>query len=167
MSSHFDDRIVADFLRRSYFAVDGLWFVKAEENYSFGDALRLDESVWRIMPKIQSRRARELLGIDGGSLEGLIRCFELKLVSEGYCYEINRSSDQEAEIVISTCPWYSILVKAGREHLAAQIADVICSNEFKVWADEFSKDLTSVITERLCDGCSRCVVRFECKRAQD
>ena len=31
MAEEFTDAQIADFLRRSYFVVDGLWFVKIEE----------------------------------------------------------------------------------------------------------------------------------------
>jgi hypothetical protein len=167
MSAYFDDKTIADFLRRSYFAVDGLWFVKTEEKRSFEDALELDNAVWRIMPKIQARKARELLGIDGCTLDDLLACLELKFSSEGYNYEINKLSDKEAEIVISACPWHSILVKSGRDSLAAAVADVICSSEFNGWSDEFSGHFTPVIKERLCDGGSKCIVGFILSHRKD
>ncbi len=34
-----NDKQVADFFRRSYTAVDGLWFMKAEEKHGFEAAL--------------------------------------------------------------------------------------------------------------------------------
>ena len=61
-----DPNILVEYLRRSYFVVDGLWFVKTEETSSFDHALDLDEEVWRILAKIQTRKARELLA--GGQL---------------------------------------------------------------------------------------------------
>ena len=45
----------AEYYNRSYKAVDGLWFVKAEEQFDFDTALELDKEVWKVMPKIQAR----------------------------------------------------------------------------------------------------------------
>jgi len=155
-----DDRVIADFLRRSYFAVDGLWFVKAEEERSFEAALGLDEQVWRVMPKIQARKARELLGVEGHGIADLIRCFGLKLAAEGYEYEVRRPSDHEAEVVVTYCPWYAVLQRTRRESVAAVIADRICSSEFACWAKEFSQDIELSIRERLCSGGRKCRIRF-------
>src|SRR3990172_679654 len=111
----FDDKIVADFLRRSYFAVDGLWFVRVEAEHLLEEALRLDEQVWRVMPKIQARKARELLGVEGRTLADLVQCFGLKFAAEGYEHEVHWPSESEVEFVVSACPWYAVLSHSGRE----------------------------------------------------
>lgn len=156
----FDDSVIADFLRRSYFAVDGLWFVRVEAEYSFDEALRLDEQIWRIMPKIQARKARELLGVGGRSLKDLIRCFGLKFAAEGYDYEVRWPSETEAEVLILACPWYAILQGAGRETIASAIADAICTNEFAGWAKEFSEGIKFSLEGRICAGQEKCLLRF-------
>lgn len=46
---------VAEYFRRSYKAVDGLWFMKIEEKHGFDAALELDNEVWKVMPNIQTR----------------------------------------------------------------------------------------------------------------
>ncbi len=60
-----ENQALVEYLRRSYTAVDGLWFVMVEEAHDFDHALALDERVWQILPKIQARKAREVLGITG------------------------------------------------------------------------------------------------------
>lgn len=44
-----------EYFRRSYRAVDGLWFMMIEKKHGFDEALELDEAVWRVLPKIQAR----------------------------------------------------------------------------------------------------------------
>jgi len=63
-----DERVITEYLRRSYSAVDGLWFMMVEKEFSFDDALKIDESVWGVLPKIQSRKAKELLCLEGKGL---------------------------------------------------------------------------------------------------
>ena len=71
MKPDFTDAQIADFLRRSYFVVDGLWFVKTEEKRGFDEAMQLDEAVWEIMSKVQARKAKSLLAIKNGSLRAV------------------------------------------------------------------------------------------------
>ena len=63
----YDPQEIIAMLRRSYLAVDGLWFVMCEQRLGFQAALELDGDVWKVMPKIQARRAREVLGLAGNS----------------------------------------------------------------------------------------------------
>jgi len=49
------DKQIVEYFKRSYTAVDGLWFMKVEEIYGFDTALDIDEEVWKVMPKIQAR----------------------------------------------------------------------------------------------------------------
>ena len=60
--SHLTEEQKTEYFRRSYTAVDGLWFMKVEERMGFEQALQIDEAVWRILPKIQARalRVREI-----------------------------------------------------------------------------------------------------------
>lgn len=145
----FADAQIADFLRRSYFAVDGLWFVKTEERHGFDEAMDVDEAIWDVMSKIQARKAKELLGISGDSLEDLGRAFQLKLAAEGYEFDVEFSNG-EVMLKVRTCPWYEALKSNGRTQLAETIADRICAREFGGWIKEFSPDIEFQILGRLC-----------------
>jgi len=46
---------VSKYLYQSYSKVDGLWFMKVEEQFGFEKALEIDTGVWKILPKIQAR----------------------------------------------------------------------------------------------------------------
>ena len=84
--NHYNDRQMAELLRRSYMAVDGLWFVFAEQREGYEAALALDEEVWKVMPKIQARKAREVLGAAPEGLEALGQCLGLKASLPVWCW---------------------------------------------------------------------------------
>ncbi|MEN6356187.1 MAG: DUF6125 family protein [Armatimonadota bacterium] len=149
MRQCFSNAQIADFLRKSYLAVDGLWFMKVEELLSQADAMDLDESVWSVMYKIQARKAREVLGLTGGSLDDLARAFQLKLTSEGYEFDAEMTED-ELVITIAKCPWYEVLKSSGRTHLTETIANRICGNEFSGWTSELAENVEFVVCSGLC-----------------
>ena len=62
--TRFTDKDRAEYFHRSYKTVDGLWFVKTEEQFDFNTALDLDREVWKVMPKIQARFLKKKFGVD-------------------------------------------------------------------------------------------------------
>ena len=157
--SNVEQKVVNEYLKRSYFALDGLWFMMIEEEFSFDKALEIDESVWRVLPKIQARKVKQLLGLEGIGLADFSRAIEVKLEAEGYDYEKEQGINR-VQIIIHECPWYAILKKANREHLALRIADAICSLEFQVWLKEFGEQLEFRVESRLCTGDPVCLLDF-------
>lgn len=152
---------IADYFRRSYSAVDGLWFMKLEEAAGFELALDVDERVWQIMPKIQTRKLKELTGRDHG-LDALYECFTTKLRIEDFEFTSTREGDGTGFTVrITRCPWYDLLVKSKREHLAATIGTRICGAEYAVWAAEFGESITFSLGDQLCQRRDQCMVRFQ------
>ncbi len=156
----FDDGALVEFLRRSYFVVDGLWFVRTEAEHGYDEALRLDEQVWDIVPKIQARKARELLGVRGSSLPEMVLCLQLKLDAEGHEYRVLESSPRRAVVEITECPWLSALTRSGREELANDICDRICTREATVWASEFSREIAFRFDCRMSCGGDCCRLVF-------
>lgn len=158
--------MIVEMLRRSYFAVDGLWFVMLEEDEGLDRALEVDERVWQVMPKIQARKARELMHAKANTPGALVRCMALKFAAEGHRHRVSFTNPDEASIVISQCPWREILEQSGREHLGPDIADRICAAEAAGWAAEFSPDdgptIEVQMAESLCrgDDCCRYVFRL-------
>ena len=162
MKETFSDAQIAEFLRRSYFAVDGLWFVKTEEMHGFDEAMVLDAAVWEIMSKIQARKAKELMGITGDSLGDLARCFQLKFAAEGYGFDVE-ASENEARLTVTLCPWYEILKSSDRTAIAETIADKICAREFAGWTREFGGGIDLKFEGRLCveaECCEKCTIVF-------
>jgi hypothetical protein len=158
----FEESKLVEMLRRSYFAADGLWFMVAEEMLGFDRALELDERVWQVMPKIQARKARELLGLHGSCLEELEHCLSLKFTAEGHAFGVAHSSPDRLEIAVTDCPWRNLLEKSKRLHLAETVAQSICVGEGKAWAAEFSDDISFELASSMCAGAQSC--RFVFRR---
>ncbi len=154
---------VVEMLRRSYLAVDGLWFVMCEEELGFERALGLDERVWRVMAKIQARKAREVLGLPGNSPEELARALGLKLAADGHKFTTTTHAGG-VSVVIEACPWRAALEKAGRTEIAAEVGRRICTVEGEGWAAEFGNEFDYRMAECLCDEGKRCCLEFTARR---
>ncbi len=157
---HFDAETVADFLRRSCHAVDGLWFMKVEEVLGFDQALELDRRVWGVMAKIQARKARELLSATGNTPEELARCFALKLTAEGHTFTVDANAEG-VRVHITRCPWMELLRKSDRQHLAQKISSVICSTEGATWCAEFGGGYEFEIPSGSCPASGPCEMVFK------
>lgn len=156
------DKERQEYFHRSYTAVDGLWFMKIEEQFGFEAALKIDEAVWGILPKIQARTLKGLMGLERG-LADLQAALSERLAMEGFEFEM-RQTDDGLEVTVCRCPWHQIMIKSGREHLSEQVSDVICRVENGTWADEFSGgdggEIGFVREARLCRGGERCRLLF-------
>ena len=151
----------AEYFRRSYTAVDGLWFMKVEERLGFDEALRLDEAVWKVLPKIQARALKGMMHLPGG-LAGLKPALCVRLELEGFEYEMEPRSEGFA-VIVKRCPWHDLMIKSGRGDLSEKVSDLICRVENSVWASEFSGDGREIgfeREERICRKEGRCVLRF-------
>ncbi len=155
-----EQKIMIEYLKRSYFALDGLWFVMIEDEFSFDKALEIDEKVWQVLPKIQARKVKEMLGLKGNGLPDFLQAIKVKLEAEDYDYQENQLNEKHVQIVIRECPWYTILQRANREHLEPRIADTICATEFRVWLREFGEDLKFSIRPRHHTCESSCILNF-------
>ena len=150
---------IADYLRKSYAAVDGLWFMKVEDAEGFDKALDIDEKVWLVMPKIQARKMKSFAGKDKG-IDALQECFEAKLNLDGF--EFTTIHQQTSfEIIILKCPWFDKLVQSKRTHLAGKIGNRICFAEYSGWAAEFGCTFRFSNEDKICTGCVNCGLKFE------
>jgi hypothetical protein len=150
-----------EFLRRSYTAIDGLWFLKIEEKHGFEAALEIDKEVWKVFPKVQARLLKSMTGQDSGP-DALLDCYTARLALEGFAFHTEKSADG-VEVIIEKCPWHEIMVKSGREKLSGRIGDVICQTECEAWAKEFG-DLEFESESRICKGDKECVAMFSNQR---
>jgi hypothetical protein len=152
---------ITDYLRRSYASVDGLWFMKVEDDAGFDKALDIDEKVWQVMPKIQARAMKSFLGaqVTDRGLNALRECFEAKLTLDGFIYSIT-AGEKSFTVIISQCPWYDKLVKSKRAHLADKIGGRICIAEYSGWATEFGCAFSFKGAGRICGGCADCGLSF-------
>lgn len=138
-----------EYFKKSYFAVDGLWFIMVEEETSFEYALELDKRVWKVLAKIQARAALKMGKEFFDSLK-------LKWDSEGYKYRI-----ESHKIIIEQCPWWDILRKSGRGTQASRIGSVICPVIYNEWAQEYKAPYTIYFEKYMCQGEENCVLAFQ------
>ena len=158
-----DETQRAEYLHRCYTAVDGLWFVKVQEQFGFDKALEIDEAVWRILAKIQARKMKELAGLPDG-LEGLFDGFTEKLRIDGFVFEAEKDGDGKGfRLRINICPWFEILRKSGREELSATIGDRVGVAEYGTWAKEFGKGISFKLERQQCKGDEICIFVFRCE----
>ncbi|HOO55009.1 MAG TPA: DUF6125 family protein [Methanothrix sp.] len=154
----------AEYFRKSYTSVDGLWFMKVEELWGFEEALEIDRQVWSIFPKIQARTLRSMLGAEKG-IEGLARCIAAKHFCEGFGFEVDMAGDGSGlKMIITKCPWRELMAKSGRTALSGRVGSAICNAEYGTWAAEFSDDdrnISFCLESQICKGDEFCTFWFE------
>ena len=58
---------------RDLWAVDGLYFLGIEEQFGTEVATEIDRRVWEAMGKIEARRLKEFLGLNGSDIPSMIK----------------------------------------------------------------------------------------------
>ena len=155
------DRQIGEYFKRSYTAVDGLWFMKVEEQYGFDTALDIDDEVWKVMPKIQARKLKSMGGLENG-LDALHECLITKLTLDGFEYTSEQLDDGGAlRITLSECPWHNIMIKSGRGNLSEKVGTRICNTEYRVWAAEFGENIYFELNDQICRGRKSCTLVFK------
>ena len=154
-----DYRRIAEYFRKCFLSVDGLWFVKLEDVSSFEKALELDIAVWKVLPKIEARTIKQLLSL-GDGIESLKKAFDFKLTAEEYGYLIKSSSKKSFQIHVHDCPWVNHISKAGRKHLIDKIADAICPVEYETFAREFGPAIGFKHDQKGCHKQHHCIFTF-------
>jgi len=154
------DKIKTLYFKRSYFALDGLWFVMVEKHFSLKKALKIDEDVWRVLPKIQVRQVKKLLNLNEDNLQNFIRGIKVKLEAEDYQYEIKLKNGEDLTLLIKKCPWFEIIKRSQREYV---LPNDICQIDFQTWADEFQLNLKVKILSCMCWKDKNCKICFVSK----
>ncbi len=155
-----NDSIRAKFFKRCYESIDGLWFMKIEEEDGFERALEIDRRVWEIVPKIQARTLRGLLGIEEAGIAALSKALKAKAELDEAEAEIVIENDKSLRLIFRRCPWFELMKKSNREHLAGKVGKTICGTEYPVWQREFKAGNSFELKSMLCDGGDCCVMEF-------
>lgn len=154
---------IADYYRRSFITVDGLWFMKLEERYGFDTALDIDNDVWKIQPKIQARILKELFKLDKG-IDALYECLTTRFNFDGYDFKARKTDNGNGfTVTISDCYWHNMMVGAGRTHLSGKVGTMVCTTEYKTWCAEFGDDISSRLGQQICTGDEVCELKFGLK----
>ena len=179
-----NSRQVKEYLQNSYAKVDGLWFLKTEEQFGFEKALELDLEVWKVMPKIQARYLKSVPEINEitDNLDMFLECLKIKMKLDNFITRITRSnqnvrnkindSKKSADhglileknniitVTVNNCPWHNLMIKSGREDLSEKIGNVICRNEYSIFASEFDKNIKFELGDRICNKSTCCKFVF-------
>jgi len=157
-----DHKLVADYLRKCFVSVDGLWFMKIEEDGDFEKALEIDIAVWKVLPKIEARTIKELLSL-GHGLEALHTALDFKLQAELYSHSLSPVHEDAFTLDVNDCPWVKHIKKAGRAHFIERIAASICPAEYGVFTAEFGKSISIDHQHGDCARHGRCRFAFHAK----
>jgi hypothetical protein len=179
-----NSRQIKEYLQTSYAKVDGLWFLKTEEQFGFEKALELDLEVWKVMPKIQARYLKtipEIMEITN-SLDMFLECLKIKMKLDNFKTRItisNRNNGSKINkskkpgdhipvlrkntiitVTVDNCPWHNLMIKSRRENLSHKIGNTICSSEYSVFASEFDKNIKFELGDRICNKSACCKFVF-------
>lgn len=154
------DKQMIELLKRSYAAVDGLWFMMLEKETDFETALKVDAAVWDVLPKIQVRKIVELTGISGTTPADFLPVLKIKFGLEEYKYQIKENTESRLEIQVDECPWVNLLQKSDRMHIAERLGDEICTRDLKGWAQAFNPRLDIEWAWRRCTEQPGCRFSF-------
>ena len=153
------NRQIIEYFHRSYKAADGLWFMKVEKKYGFNVALEIDKEVWKVIPKIQARMIKSMLGKGKGEA-AFLESLTAKLSLEGFKFKAERR-ENGFRIQISDCPWHNLMVKSGREKHSGKVGTTICNVEYSAWASEFDKNMQFTLRTQKCKGSEYCILDFK------
>lgn len=159
----YDQKLFSDYLRKCFVSVDGLWFMKIEEDADFKKALEIDIAVWKVLPKIEARTIQELLSL-GRGIEALHAGLGFKLAAELYSHALSPVREDVFTLDVHDCPWVKHIKKAGRAHFIERIAASICPAEYGAFTAEFGKSISIEHQHGDCAQHGRCRFVFHAKK---
>jgi len=132
--------------------------MKVEDSFNFEKALEIDNQVWKVIPKIQARFLKTVLGVEKG-IKALEQCFTEKLRLDDIDFKVT-SDEKSLIITVSRCHWHELMVKSNRKHLSPRVGNTICDTEYSGWAQEFGERISFQMLSRICDGGKECMIMF-------
>jgi ferredoxin-like protein FixX len=159
----YDQKLFSDYLRKCFVSVDGLWFMKIEEDADFEKALEIDIAVWNVLPKIEARTIQELLSL-GHGIEALHAGLDFKLAAERYGHALSPVRQDAFTLDVHDCPWVKHIKKAGRARFIERIAASICPAEYGAFTAEFGKSISIEHQHGDCAEHGTCRFVFQLKK---
>jgi hypothetical protein len=132
-----------------------------ERESDFKEALKVDVEVWKVMPKIQARKVKDLLGLRSGSMEDLLKALSFKFEAEDFGYRVLKKTEKMLSVEIQVCPWYKLLEKSNRQNLGMHIGRSICPPEYENWGKEILKDCQFQMESAICGGKKVCRLDYK------
>jgi len=132
---------VADFVflhLRDLWAVDGLYFLGIEERFGTEAATEIDRKVWEVMGKIEARRLKKFLGLEGGDIPTMMKA----LRHSGWALDLE---DKEVEVEDSRAVIRNINCRVQNTRIRKGLGVFPCKNVrwgfLKSFAREFNSDI--------------------------
>jgi len=101
-------------------AVDGLWFLAAEESEGFDKALEMDVRVWERYASLSLKRMRKYFTIDSGGLDALKEIMTIDPLWLHVDYELIEEADGSLVFQANRCPFLEAMERMGREVLTCE-----------------------------------------------
>ncbi|MEW6443301.1 MAG: DUF6125 family protein [bacterium] len=104
-------------------AMDGLWFVAAEQAHGFDRALELDVQVWERYGAVSVKRIRKYFPIDGKGLAGVKEVLSLDPFMAIVDFEVLSETPDSITFQAKTCPFLEAMERYGRKVFTCEQAE--------------------------------------------
>ncbi|MFH1150365.1 MAG: DUF6125 family protein [Actinomycetota bacterium] len=151
-------------------AIDGLWFLAAEERLGFEAAFELDLEVWKRYGLVLLKRLARELEItlseeDPPDLQTVNLLMEQLCRIDGTTCAWEMTGPAEARFDVLRCPWWENLRRSSREDVVdCEFVDNII---FLHWLDSVNPAVRMEITRSLPRGDDHCSWRLWTEKAAD
>ncbi|MFW9935626.1 MAG: DUF6125 family protein [Candidatus Thorarchaeota archaeon] len=137
---------IIDMYAKNWLAIDGTWFLAAEQKYDIETAIELDTESWRVFSPIEAKRIMKEIGIPLNSgLDGLKKALQYRVYAR-----LNRQSFEDIDKTKFIFRMEKCRVQDARKRKG--LPDFPCKPVGLVEYGEFAKTIDSRIHTR-CLGC--------------
>jgi hypothetical protein len=137
---------IIDMYAKNWLAIDGTWFLAAEQRYDIDTAITLDTESWRKFSPIEAKRIMKEFGVPPNSgLEGLKKALQYRVYAR-----LNRQSIEDVDESRFIFRMEKCRVQDARKRKG--LPDFPCKSVGLVEYAEFAKTIDSRIKTR-CLGC--------------
>ena len=123
---------------RNLWAVDGLYYLGIEKNYDTTTATKIDEEVWQVMGKIEARRLKDFLNINGNDIPSMMKALQYS----GWALDLE---DKEVTIEKNKAIIRNIKCRVQNTRLAKGLPEFGCKpvrwGFLKAFAHEFNPNI--------------------------
>jgi hypothetical protein len=137
---------IIDMYAKNWLAIDGTWFLAAEQKFDLKTAIELDTESWRHFSPIEAKRIKKVIGIpDNAGLEGLKKALQYRVYAR-----LNKQSMEEIDKTRFVFRMEKCRVQDARKRKG--LPDFPCKSVGVVEYSEFAKTIDPRIKTR-CISC--------------
>ncbi|MFX1257106.1 MAG: DUF6125 family protein [Promethearchaeota archaeon] len=130
------------YFERTFFTLDGLWFLETEKEIGWEKTLGIDVEVWKKLLRIIIRRVKKYLKIETNTLKDLIDILTFRWSIEGWEYNILKKKYNEVLIEIHKCPYIAMMERnPERRDKMALICKKMCTPFYKASTEDFNQKI--------------------------